>query len=150
MTCRIDIERLAQHELGELRSSLAGDGLPIDDIEAPACRFFRIGIDGKFTGFAGLQGTGTQRLLRSVWITPARRGLGHGAALVGAVECEARKSGCTVLHLLTIAAPAFFLRLGYAIGDRSQAPQEIAACAEFSTLCPATANYLHKRLGGEQ
>jgi N-acetylglutamate synthase-like GNAT family acetyltransferase len=147
---RIQIERIVPDQLGELGQALCADGMPADDIENPDCMFYRIGLDGEFLGFAGLQGSGTHRLLRSVWITPARRGLGHGAALVGAVEREARHAGCTVLHLLTTSAGAFFLRLGYVVGDRSQAPRGIAACAEFSTLCPASAIYLLKRDGVEQ
>jgi N-acetylglutamate synthase-like GNAT family acetyltransferase len=148
-TSQIEIERIGPDELGELRHALSADGLPVGDLDTPGCLFFRIGLDGDFLGFAGLQGTGSQRLLRSVWVTPARRGLGHGAALLGAIEHEAHKSGCTALHLLTTNARAFFLRLGYVVGDRSQAPGEIAACAEFTTLCPASAAYLLKRLGGK-
>jgi N-acetylglutamate synthase-like GNAT family acetyltransferase len=146
----IGIERLAPHELGELRVALASDDMPVDDIEMPGCMFFRVGLNGHFLGFAGLQGTGAQRLLRSVWIAPKLRGLGHGAALVGAVEGAAQESGCSVLHLLTMTARAFFVRLGYVVGDRAQAPREIAAHAEFSSLCPATAAYLLKRLGDGQ
>jgi N-acetylglutamate synthase-like GNAT family acetyltransferase len=143
----ITIERLADDELGELRRALAGDSLPVDDIGMSDCVFFRIATEGDFLGFAGLQGKGTERLLRSVWITPARRGLGHGAALVAAVEREAHESGCMVLHLLTLTARDFFLRLGYVAADRSQAPKAIATSAEFSTLCPASAAYLRKPPG---
>ena len=146
MNSTIRIERLATSRLDELRAVLVNEGMPIEDIEAYDCALFEIRSNDDLLGFAGIQGIGLDRLLRSVWIKPALRRSGHGAALIACIEEEARACGCTTLHLLTTTASSFFTRLGYQAADRSSAPGNMAATREFALLCPASAVYLFKKL----
>jgi len=79
MNTELGIEPLPRNDVPELANALAGDGLAHHDINAEHCLFFRV-RDGDCTlGFAGLQGQGSDRLLRSFWIAPALRRNGLGA-----------------------------------------------------------------------
>ena len=135
------LEVLAPAHLAGLRAALASAGLPHDDLEADDCRFFRARLDDELVGYAGLQGDGPDRLLRSVWVRPERRREGTGTALLAALERRAADDGCRTLHLLTTTASDFFALHGYQLAARDSAPKEIAQTREFATLCPASAAY---------
>lgn len=147
--------RLDPAELGTMIAWLKAAGLPGDDVRAPGRVFYRFdaAVPGDVTdatdaplGFGGLEGSGANRLLRSVVVAPERRGSGVGAALVAALENEARALGTQRLHLLTTTAARFFATLGYCPADRGAAPAPINASREFTALCPASATYLVKTL----
>lgn len=137
--------RLEASELAGLAWFLDNANLPSADLAEPDRVFFRFDADG-LVGYGGLEGGGADRLLRSVLVLPERRGAGIGHALVAALEQEAHALGVQRLHLLTTTAAPFFQTLGYAAADRHAAPSAIAATREFSSLCPASANYLVKAL----
>ena len=137
--------RLRPDELGELARLLDAASLPSADLAEPDRIFFRFGVD-HIVGYGGLEGEGTDRLLRSVVVVPDRRGLGVGRAMVAAFEQEARELGVQRLHLLTTTAAPFFSAMGYAAADRDAAPTTIADSREFASLCPASADYLVKAL----
>lgn len=132
--------------LEELAQVLERAGLPGGDVRLPGRRFFRAVDAGGLVGFGGLEGQGPDLLLRSVVVHPNRRGCGHGAALVHALEAQAAALEGERLHLLTTTAANFFYRLGYAPAAREAAPAAIAATAQFVSLCPASASYLVKPL----
>jgi hypothetical protein len=94
----------------------------------------------------GLEVFGSVALLRSLAVAPEARGLGHGKTLVDSIEGYARGLGVTELYLLTTTARPFFESLGYALADRSAAPESIRATREFSSICPGSAAFLVKRL----
>jgi N-acetylglutamate synthase-like GNAT family acetyltransferase len=124
----------------ELAATLGGAGLPTEDLGRPGQVFWRFDDGGgRALGYAGLEGEGPDRLLRSVVIDAAARGRGHGRALVDAVVREAGKRGVAKLWLLTLDAVGFFEKAGFARAVRGQAPAPIASTAEFRTLCPDTA-----------
>lgn len=132
-------------ELMALARLLNAASLPSTDLAEPDRVFFRFGID-HVVGYGGLEGEGTHRLLRSVVVLPGRRGAGVGRAIVAALEQEARELGVQRLHLLTTTAAPFFGAMGYVAADRGAAPPTIAASREFTSLCPASADYLVKAL----
>ncbi len=147
MTTQWLVTALAPGERAELAAALREAGLPDDEVDADDCLYLRF-HDGNMTiGFAGVQGRGPDRLLRSFWITPALRRRGLGADVLARVEREALASGVARLHLLTTSAEAFFLRHGYARVQRAEAPPAIAALREFATTCPAGASYLARTIG---
>lgn len=124
---------------------LAAAGLPVADLEEPGRAFYRFDGDA-LVGFGGIEGEGPDRLLRSLVVLPDRRGIGVGRTMLDGLEGVAHASGAQRLHLLTTTAAPFFRKRGYADAARDAAPAAIAASAEFSRLCPASAAYLVKRL----
>ena len=94
---------------------------------------------GTLVGCARLETYGDVGLLRSVAVSPAVRGSGLGAKLVGFVADRARARGVRQLFLLTTTAPSFFERLGFHVVERSAVPIPVAESWEFRVGCPQTA-----------
>lgn len=140
------VGRLDLDNLGELRDALAASGLPVADLAEPGRAFFRFDDDAGLVGFGGLEGKGTDRLLRSLLVAADRRGAGLGRAMLAVLEAQARELDVARLHLLTTTAAPFFAANGYAAADRARVPAPIAASREFTALCPASAAYLVKAL----
>lgn len=133
-------------DLGELRDALAASGLPVADLSEPGRAFFRFDDHAGLVGYGGIEGHGTDRLLRSFLVATDRRGDGLGRVMLRLLEGEARELGVVRLHLLTNTAASFFAASGYAAANRARAPASIASSREFTTLCPASAAYLVKSL----
>jgi amino-acid N-acetyltransferase len=129
-----------------LRLALSAAQLPIDDLGGPDQLFFSLSDDDGLIGFIGLEGEGSDRLLRSLVVLPTRRGRGHGRVLVERLE-KVINGAVDRLHLLTTGSASFFRDLGYVDADRSEAPADIAATAQFSSLCGPRATYLVKDIG---
>jgi N-acetylglutamate synthase-like GNAT family acetyltransferase len=125
-----------------LHSALAAEGLPVSDLGAAHQRMWRFIVDGQAVGYGGIERYGYAALLRSLVILPDHKGRGHGAALVTQIVAEA---DVEELWLLTNTATAFFARLGWTVRDRANAPSDIAASAEFASLCPASAVCMSSR-----
>lgn len=137
---------LSNEYLESLRHALTLASLPVDDLTLPGRRFFSFNQHGIDVAFGGIEGSGADRLLRSLVVLEGQRGRGTGAAVLGALEAFAKSEGGGRLHLLTDSAVAFFTAHGYQARDRSLAPASISAMAQFKTLCPASATYLSKGL----
>ena len=127
-----------------LTLALGAAGLPTDDLREPGRSFFGLADDAGPIGFIGIEGTGADRLLRSLVVLPSRKRRGFGGLLVAHAEAFARQDGTERLHLLTQSVADFFRARGYRPVDRSTAPASIASTAQFATLCPASAAYLVK------
>jgi amino-acid N-acetyltransferase len=97
-------------------------------------------------GVGGLETHGRFTLLRSVVVAPGYRGRGIASALCSWLEQEAARRGCGYLFLLTETAETFFLRRGYVVVARADAPTEIATTEEYTTLCPDSAILMAKEL----
>jgi N-acetylglutamate synthase-like GNAT family acetyltransferase len=138
---------LRSGERAALKAALAKAKLPTEAIEAPGRLFWRFETrDEVPVGFGGIEVHGENALLRSLVTLPPVRSRGIGAAIVAAPEFEARLHGCRSLWLITTTAADFFGRLGFARVERAVVPAAIRDTAEFSTLCPASAEVLMKRL----
>lgn len=129
-----------------LRLALDAARLPTDDLGQPGRTFFKLSDDRGPIGFVGLEGEGTDRLLRSLVVLPSRKRQGHGGLLVAHIEAFARRDGVERLHLLTTSVADFFRSRGYRPAERASAPAAIAATAQFTSLCPGSAAYLLKDL----
>ena len=135
-------------ERAALKAALGKAKLPAEDIEAPGLLFWRFETrDEVPVGFGGLEVHGEDGLMRSLVTLPPVRNRGVGTAMVAALEFEARLHGCRSLWLITTTAADFFQRLGYARCECALVPPAIRDTAQFSTLCPANADVLMKRLG---
>lgn len=131
-----------------LAAALAAEGLPTADLGRTAQRFFTWERDeGIVVAHCGWEGKGTDRLLRSLVVDRGERGHGLAIRIVAALEHLALADGASRLWLLTTTAGPIFDRLGWRRVERSEAPDEIAASAEFSRLCPSDAVCMVRDLG---
>jgi N-acetylglutamate synthase-like GNAT family acetyltransferase len=139
---------LAVWEREGLTAALRKANLPVDGVTAPGTLFWRFSTEDDVpAGFGGLEVYGADVLMRSVVTLPPLRGRGIGAAIVAALEIEARLAKCKSVYVLTTTAQRLFEKLGYATLDRSQAPAAIRGTTQFTSLCPDSAALLLKRLG---
>ncbi|MEM9386393.1 MAG: arsenic resistance N-acetyltransferase ArsN2 [Pseudomonadota bacterium] len=126
---------------------LAANGLPTDDLDALDLSWFLMReADGAIEVVGGLEPCGHTALIRSVATAPSLRGRGLARALVLALEHSATRRGLDELYLLTETAEGFFSRLGYVTRERDLVPEPIRTSRQFSTLCPASATVMCKRL----
>ena len=140
------LRRIRPDEYEKIRAALVAEGLPTDDLCSATNRLYAFEEDGEVLGYAGLERHGAAALLRSVVVPPERRRSGYGRRLVEAVLAEAAARGHREVYLLTTTATAFFERLGFERIERSAAPAELLASAEFARLCPASAICLRRRM----
>jgi amino-acid N-acetyltransferase len=139
---------LAVWEREGLVAALRKAGLPAADVTSEGPLFWRFSTqDDMPAGFGGLEIYGADALMRSVLTLPPLRGRGIGRAIVEGLEIEARVAKCQAVWLLTSSAREWFGERGYSIAERARAPASIQSSAQFSTLCPASATLMMKRLG---
>ena len=137
----------AGNDIAGLAALLRANGLPTEDLGDPGRLFFRLqGADGAAVGYVGLELHGHNALLRSLVTMAAARGRGHGSALVEHAVREAVGLGVETLYLLTTTAADFFAAHGFERVERSAVPPAILATREFSSLCPASATAMRRRL----
>jgi amino-acid N-acetyltransferase len=140
MTAALDltISPLDDRHLPDALALLHACGLPTTDLPDEAVVLFGAFADGVLVGTIGLEQHGTAALLRSMAVTPDRRGGGLARTLYTRAVTEARRRGLAEVHCLTNTADAFFTKLGFELLDRGRAPDGIRATAQFSGLCPAS------------
>ncbi|MBS1188198.1 MAG: GCN5-related N-acetyltransferase [Burkholderiaceae bacterium] len=131
--------------IDEIRSLLAGCGLPVTDISnASAIQFYGIEEHGKAVAVIGLEKLTDVGLLRSLTVAEAFRGQGLAQRLVAYVERMALDENLKAIYLLTQTAAQFFEKLGFTPLSRSEAPAAIQTSSQFSCLCPDSAALLRK------
>ena len=134
-------------DLDAIAALLGAARLPVEDLDAAMLDAFVVATVGEVrVGVVGLEVHGSHALLRSLAVERRHRSRGLGARLVRAIETEARARGVAALYLLTTTATAFFERVGYTAHERAAVPPSIAATAEFSSICPDTADCLWRDL----
>jgi N-acetylglutamate synthase-like GNAT family acetyltransferase len=143
---RIAFSPVPHGQYGVLRLTLEAAGLPIDDLMEPGRSFFMLSDADGPIGFVGLEGSGPDRLLRSLVVLPSHKRNGHGGLLAAHVEALARQDGVERLHLLTTTAATFFHARGYRSAERATVPATIAGTTQCASHCPASAAYLVKEL----
>ena len=141
------VEPARLEDLPAIRALLQAERLPQEDLTpAHLGQFLVVRRDGALAAVAGFERHGRDGLLRSVAVAAPLRQHGLGAALVEAVEAQARVAKLDALYLLTTTAAEFFARRGYRRIERSAAPAAVQASREFSALCPSTATCMVKTL----
>ena len=85
-------------------------------------------------------------LLRSVVVRPGFQGKGYATTLCEALVNQARSHNIHELYLLTESARGFFSKLGFSGVERPQVPELIRQTSQFSSLCPAEAVVMKKRI----
>jgi putative acetyltransferase len=107
--------------------------LSIEALCAPDIAFFVATLNGEVTGCAALKNCEGYGEIKSMFVDPEARGSGTGAALMVALETEARSLGLGVLRLETgdtlDAAHRLYARHGYVIcgpfGDYVDGPHSV-------------------------
>jgi len=131
----------------ELAATLAGAGLPIDDLDLPGRRFFRFREDSRLIGFIGWEaGDDGIALLRSLVVASALRRKGMGKAMTNWALTRLAELGVGDVYLLTTSAVSFAARLGFVRVERALAPPSIRQSHQFAGLCPASAILLQRNL----
>jgi amino-acid N-acetyltransferase len=143
----MNILPLGIDEWPEASALLAANGLPSADL-SPAVLLLGVRDASGLEGIAGLEMYGRVGLLRSLAVRQDRRRSGLGSALVLEAERLAALEGVEALYLLTTTAAEFFAHRGYAPEARDSAPDAIRRTSEFSRVCPSSAAFLWKPLGG--
>ncbi len=82
---------------------------------------------------------GACALLRSVAVSPERRGEGLGILLTESMLILSKELGILRLYLLTETASDFFPRFGFRVVERAQVPETVKQSVEFRSACPDTA-----------
>lgn len=120
-------------------------GLPTEDVTVERLSF--VAEKGsELQGVIGMESFVAIALLRSLVVSKEARSAGIGLALVSALESTCIADGVKELWLLTIDADRFFLKLGYVVRGREEAPESIRSTEEFSSLCPGDAILMSKPL----
>lgn len=136
---QIVLRRASAEDIGWIFDLLKSVDLPVDDL-ASALPFMYVGYyDESKVGIGGVEVVGEYGLLRSVATVPELRGRGFGIPFCRALVQMTREKKLSSLYLLTTSAENFFTKLGFVKVERSEAPKEIAATTEFSSLCPDSA-----------
>ncbi len=143
----LTVSPAANADLPAIIALLASNELPTADVQPDSHPEFLITRrDGRVIGVVGLERYGDVGLLRSLAVSPDHRGLGLGVALTRALEDSAARSGIASLVLLTETARDFFLRRGYQVISRDDAPEAVQASSEFRSLCPDSAVCMKREL----
>ncbi len=126
-------------DLPALAALLAAAKLPVDGV-AEHLDTFVVADDGAgVVASAGLEVYDRDALLRSVAVTPARRGAGLGHTMIEAAIDLARARGTDTVTLLTTTAAGYFTRFGFGPIDHASAPAAVRRSTQFNGLCPASA-----------
>src|SRR2546426_7614736 len=121
--------------------------LPTADLtEAHLQHFLARGAEDAPDAVVGLELYPPVALLRSLAVAAPSRGRGLGATLLSEAERYAKSRDVKEIYLLTTTAERFFVRSGYERILRDAAPAAIRETQEFSSLCPTTSAFMHKRL----
>lgn len=111
-------------------------------------QLFGLCVDANLIGVVGVEPYEAAGLLRSLAVLKSARKSGYGKALVERAEAWALDQGIRSLYLLTTTAAEFFSRIGYEVVPRTNAPTSIAGTGQFADLCPLSAVFMHKSIGG--
>lgn len=133
-----------------VRALLLAHALPLEGAREHLADYLLAERGGEVAGCAGLEVYGDVALLRSVAVAPGFQQQGVGGALVTALIAEAARRGLRGLYLLSVTAPDYFLRHGFARLPADQAPEGLRASAEFRGACPASAVLMGRSLEGVQ
>lgn len=119
---------------------LEQNDLPIEDIKTASIDFWIYKNDDKIIGVCGLEKAENFGLLRSFAVLDAYKNKGIGTELYNYVIEECKKRAYYALFILTTTASAYFKKQNWHQITRFAVPREIAQSAEFSSLCPDSAD----------
>lgn len=142
----IQIRRAKHCDCGEVSVLLKKADLPISDIDPQLEGFWVASNNGSIVGTVAIERFGKIGLLRSLAVTSSHRGRQIGSKLYQEALSTAKSDGVEQLYLLTTTAAEYFGKRGFARISRQEAPPEIQAHEQFTSLCPSSATIMRKSL----
>src|SRR4051794_32819592 len=114
-------------DAGQVNRLLADCGLSADDAANHIEHFLIARSGDDLAGTVGLELAGSSALVRSLAVAERYRRQGLATQLIDRLLAYSHARGIASLYLLTLTAGDFFKRRGFAIAERSLAPEQIAA-----------------------
>ena len=139
---QVDIVQTTVNE--RIIAILKENGLPYSDLD-DSTMLFGAFDEKTLAGIAGIEFYGSFVLLRSICATPGYRNRGVGTALVKHLLSLAASKGAKEDYLLTTSTSGFFKKFGFFEIKRVDVDQDVRACRQFSSTCPATAIVMTKK-----
>lgn len=128
-------------------TALRAARLPTEDLAESGQSFFSFSdADGAAVGFGGYLLADGDALLRSIVVLPSQRRRGLGSEILTRLLARAGADAARTAWLLTMDSEAFFARHAFVRRERAEAPPSIAATPQFTSVCPASAVLMCRRL----
>lgn len=132
---------------GDIVELLEECSLPVSDLKIDQSSYFFGGYDGEIlNSCVGVELLDGVALLRSLAVLPSSQGKGSGSNLVMHIENFCKSKGVRSVYLLTTTASSFFALLGYIPISRDSVPDSIKGSTQYSSVCPASATIMYKKL----
>lgn len=133
--------------LNEAADLLKEHDLPTSDLTDESLLNF-IGIKDKeqLIGLAALESYENCGLLRSLVVDKNYRDRGLANKLIEQIIQLAKQRNATEIYLLTTTAKDYFLKKGFDVVSRMNVPESVKTSNEFSSVCPANADVMVRRL----
>jgi len=125
------------------RNQIKAAGLPFEDLDKDKHLLIGYYRNDELVGTGGMEVYGEHGLIRSVSVSPQHRGKKLGLKIALHLIAKAKESELKGLYLLTETAKDFFLKIGFEVIDREQAPSDVKKSTEFLHVCPASAVCMH-------
>jgi amino-acid N-acetyltransferase len=129
-------------DLESIIALLKKTNLPYSDIRESPVNFIVVKEGSKIIGCIGIEMYDTEGLLRSFVVDEDIRKKGYGKELYNRLLVFGIQKGVKNLHLLTNTAKDYFLKAGFTVQNRIDAPETIKNSAEFKSICPASSTYM--------
>ena len=139
------VTEINQNNFSKAIALLRKNSLPTEDI-SDTTKLFAVTEGDEIVGTIGVEFYDSIALLRSFAVLKVARGKGVGKKLMEFIEGFVKQNGARKLVLLTTTASEYFLKKGFHIIGRADAPGEIKESSEFKSTCPSSAIVMKKDL----
>jgi len=138
--------KIKHPSLEETINLLKKNKLPYSDIKEDNLKnFFGYFDNDSLEAIVGLEIYDDVALLRSLAVGD-KKSSGVGSKLLKFINDFALKNGINSLYLLTTTASTYFIKKGFNIVNKDEAPSCIKNTVEFSSICPASSVFMKKSL----
>ncbi|MFX0062454.1 MAG: arsenic resistance N-acetyltransferase ArsN2 [Candidatus Hermodarchaeota archaeon] len=120
--------------------------LPLDGVKDQFENFLLLLLNQELIGLIGLEIHGSIGLLRSLAVKTEYQGNKLGSLLTDRIIEKCKKLGIQSIYLLTETAKEFFLKKGFTVLKRDEAPLILHQAKEFAYACPESATLMKKTL----
>ncbi|MHA2294604.1 MAG: arsenic resistance N-acetyltransferase ArsN2 [Candidatus Hodarchaeales archaeon] len=134
----VEIHPALKQDMDKSKELLLSVNLPLDGLEDQFENFLVLQSETDIIGLVGLEIYGDVGLLRSFAVKPSYQGKGLGKKLLDKLLEKSRELDLKEVFLLTDTAEEYFLKQGFTLVDRQEAPDGIKQSVEFSQICTSS------------